>query len=419
MLDQSERIRLPEYAEILLKPKRYKVLYGGRGSAKSTSIGRLLLYKGRQQQIKCLCGREFQNSIRESVHSLLEDESKKIGLFDFYNFTNNSIVGKNGSEFIFNGIRMNINSIRSMNGLTDLWLEEAQSVSQNSWDTLIPTIRTPNSEIWVSFNPDSADDPTFNMFCNKDGSPRDRDDAFIQRVNWDDNPWFPDVLKTEKDSLYKVNPELAEHVWGGEVRSHSDAQIFKNKWVVRAFEPQKHFDGPYFGADWGFSVDPCVLLKAYIDRKSREILIRKAAFVRGREAEISNLKYTWDQIPESRRYVIRADNSRPETIAYMCKEGFRVMPAEKWQGSVEDGIEWLKSWTIVIHPECESGIIENGTRHPYGMITEAKNYSYKVDRLTQDVLVDIVDTYNHGWDAVRYALEPMIKSGSIGTFQVL
>lgn len=419
-MSASSRIKLPDYAKIFRKPKRYKVLYGGRGSAKSYTIARLLLAIGAQKRIRCLCAREFQNSIADSVHKLLSDQAKEIGLQEFYKVTESSIIGKNGSEFIFKGIRMNVNSIRSMVGLTHVWLEEAQSISQNSWDTIIPTIREDDSEIWVSFNPDSADDPTFRMFCNPDGTPRDRDDAFILKVNWNDNPWFPEVLKKEMTELYKVNPELAGHVWGGDVRSHSDAQIFKNKWIVRAFEPLPTYDGPYFGVDWGFSVDPTCIVKCYLDLHKNELLVRNAVYIRGREAELQNLKYTFNQISDLRKRVLRADSARPDTIAYMSQQGFNIEGAEKGPGSVEHGIEYLKCFNqIVIHPDCESGIIENGNKVPYGLVTEAKNYSYKVDRLTQDVLTDVVDAYNHGWDAIRYALEPMIKSNSIGLLQVL
>lgn len=411
-------IEIPQYAETLLSPMRYKVLYGGRGSGKSYTIARLLLSEGIRKKKRVLCAREYQNSISDSVHKLLTEQIHVLGFSRLYDYNDHSITGKNGTEFVFKGIRNNVNSIRSMVGLTDVWIEEAQSISQNSWDVLIPTVRESGSEIWASFNPDSQDDPTFKMFCNPDGSPKKRDDAFVINVNWYDNPWFPDILRKEKDELYKTNPELAEHVWGGECRSHSDAQIFKNKWVVREFERQAHYDGPYFGADWGFSIDPCALVKIYLDVPKRELLFRNAVFTRGREAELQNIKYTWQQVPESQKYIIRADSSRPETIQFMCREGFNVLPAEKWHGSVEDGIEWLKTWTIVIHPDCESGIIENQNRIPYGLITESKNYSYKVDRLTQDVLTDMVDSYNHGFDAARYALEPMIKTG-IGSFQVL
>lgn len=399
---------LPDYAEKLFEPRRYKVLFGGRGSSKSYTIARSLLELGWKQKIRVLCAREFQNSITESVHFLLRQEITEIGLDYFYTVTDSSILGVNGTEFIFKGIRHNINSIKSMAGITHVWLEEAQSVSQLSWDVLIPTIREENSEIWVSFNPENDDDPTYKMFVTKDGVPNNRKDAIVLKVNWTDNPWFPEILKKEKDYLYEVNPDLAEHVWGGACRSHSDAQIFKRKCIVREFEPEECFDGPYLGADFGFSVDPSTLVKIYLDlRPDRmELLIRHAKF--GYGVEIDDLPEMYDSVPGSRDAMIYADCARPETISYLARQGFAIEGCEKWKGSVEDGIEWLKMFKkIVIHPECTE------------MIVESKNYCYKVDRLTQKVLTDIVDAYNHGWDAARYAMQPLIMAGGSSVFDVL
>ncbi len=217
--------------------------------------------------------------------------------------------------------------------------------------------------------------------------------------------------KREKNYLFKVNPDLALHVWEGHCRTHSDSQIFKGKWEVRDFEIEEHFDGPYLGADWGFSRDPTVITKSYLDLKKNYLYIRYAKF--GYGVELPDLPKMFDQVPESRKFKIRADNSRPETISYIRKykendedkrPRFDIEGALKWKGSVEDGVEWLKGFKIIIHPSCEE------------MIKEAKNYSYKTDRLTKDVLTDIVDAFNHGWDSIRYAFQPMISSGIIGDF---
>ena len=403
------KLQIPRYALALLNlARRYKILAGGRGSGKSYAIADCLLLLGSKQKIRVLCAREFQNSITESVHYLLRQEIDRLGLNHLYSITNQSIVGTNGTEFIFKGIRSNIDSIKSMAGITHVWIEEAHSISQFSWDVLIPTIREPGSEIWCSFNPDKDTDPVYTMFFTKDGYIKERDDAYVEIVNWMNNPWFPDVLKAEKDHLYRVNPDLADHVWGGNCRSHSDAQIFRHKWEVRAFEDEGHFYGPYFGADFGFSTDPSTLVKLYIDRRDglSFLYIRYAIF--GQGIEIDNLPAFYDKVPESRGFKIRADNARPETISFIGRQGFDIEAALKWPGSVEDGIEWLKIFDkIIIHPDNPE------------MIEEAKNYSYKVDRLTADVLTDVVDAYNHGWDAIRYACQPMISAGSISMFDVL
>lgn len=396
-------VQLPKYAKKLLQDKRYKVLYGGRGSAKSYTVARLLLLKASNQVRRVLCAREFQNSINDSVHHLLAQEIEKLNLGHFFNITNSSITGINGSEFIFKGVRHNAQSIKSISSLTDLWVEEAQTVSQSSWQVLIPTIREEGSEIYVTFNPDSENDPTYRMFVDPQGKPIERSDAVILKVNHNHNPWFPEVLRKEMNALYTNNPDLADHIWGGNIRSHSDAQIFKNKWAVQEFEKQEHWSGEYMGADWGFSQDPNTLVSCFIDPMSNTLFIRHARF--GYGTELNDIPNMYDLVPNSRQKIIRADNSRPETISHIKGMGFKIQAAEKWAGSVEDGITFLKNFSkIIIHPECTK------------MIEEAKNYSYKTDKLTGDVLSDIIDTYNHGWDAVRYALQPMIKNAKTGKF---
>lgn len=396
---------LPEFAEPLFLPYRYKVLYGGRGSAKSYSIAKTLLFFGLKKKEKILCAREFQNSISDSVMSLLEEQAKELKIDQFYSFSNSSIRGRNGTEFLFRGIRHNIQSIKSIPGITKCWIEEAQTVSQSSWDILVPTIRDNGSEIWVSYNPENEDDPTHKKFVT--GKPPE--DSYIRKVNWDQNKWFPDILRKEKDYQFATNPELAEHIWGGECRSHSDAQVFKGKYRVDYFEPQAHWVGPYLGADWGFSKDPTTLVEVWIDNTERNIYIRREAhsgqWLEDRKKKHPNAIFDieliptlFEKVPSSRTRKIRGDSSRPETISFVARKGFQIEGAKKWAGSVEDGIEFIKSFReVIIHPDCPR------TKE------EFKNYSYKVDRLTQDVTSDIIDAWNHCIDAIRYALEPLIS----------
>ena len=398
-------IDLPEFALPLFEPYRYKVFYGGRGSAKSYSIARALLIQGAQGKHKILCAREFQNSISDSVYSLLEGQAEAIGIHNFYEFKRDAIYGKNGTEFLFKGVRHNINSIKSIPGITKCWIEEAQTVSQSSWDILIPTIREDGSEIYVSYNPDNESDPTHQKFVMQTPP----DSSYIMKVNFDQNPWFPEVLKAEKNHMYLTNPDLAEHVWGGECRSHSDAQIFKGKYRLDSFEPLPHWQGPYMGADWGFSNDPTCIVELWIDMSEMNLYVRRDASSKKFQDEMKkqNLKFVFDmndiatlfdKIPAVRRTKIRADCSRPETIKFVEGKGFIITGASKWSGSVEDGIEFIKSFRqVIIHPDAKE------------TYEEFKNYSYKVDRLTQDVTTDIIDAWNHCIDSIRYALEPMIK----------
>lgn len=238
---------MPQALAGLMKPARYKVTYGGRGGGKSFTIASWLDIYGVKRPIRVLCAREYQVSIRDSVHRLLADRIAALGLSQFYTVTQTSIIGTNGTEFIFKGLHHNAQEIKSMEGVDICWVEEASSVSAESWDVLIPTIRKPGSEIWLSFNPLSPDDATWTRFV-KNPPPG----AWVQKVLYSDNPWFPAVLDEERRHLQEIDPELYQHIWLGEPRTISDAQVFKGRYLVQEFETPK--DARFFqGADWGFA----------------------------------------------------------------------------------------------------------------------------------------------------------------------
>ena len=384
------RVELPEKLQFLFQPSRYKVAWGGRGGSKSWGFARALLILASQSPKRILCTREYQNSIQESVLKLLADQIDLMGLSKHFTIYKNMIAGAHGSEFIFAGLKTDPRKIKSMEGVDICWVEEAEAVSEDSWQILIPTIRTPNSEIWVSFNPNQETDPTYKRFVVN--SPPG---AVVQEINWRDNPWFPEELRIEKDYLASVDVEAYEHVWNGLCRKHSAAQILNGKYVIRYFEPSEGWDGPYFGADFGFANDPNTLIKCWINDFS--LFIEHEVWGIGMEIDVMPEHY--DTIPGARDHVIRADCARPETISYLKRNGFGQMRSvNKWTGSVEDGIARLRAFKeIVIHPRCVH------------TAEEAKLYSYKTDRLTGDVLPEIVDKHNHCWDAIRYALQPVMK----------
>lgn len=373
---------------------RHIVLHGGRGSAKSHTIARYILIEAASKPTRILCAREFQNSIKESVIRLLTDviiEEKIEG----YEIFADKIVHRNGSELNFKGIKNNVDSIKSLEGYDICWIEEAHNISQRSLDILWPTFRKDGSFFIYSYNPNLEDDPIHQTFVANEPPPR----SLVLKVSWRDNPWFPEVLKEEKDYLFKVNPDKAMHVWEGECRSHSDAQIFKGKWTVRAFEIDESFGNAYYGTDWGFSTDPHFTTKSYI--KGRNLYIRKELVVKG--LELDDMPNALDQILDSRKDLNLADNARPETISMLKNKGFNIKAAKKWKGSVQEGIDFLLNFEkIIIHTECPN------------MADEAKNYSYRVDKVTGKVLTDIVDDYNHGWDSLRYAFDNMIRTRGVG-----
>lgn len=215
---------LPEKLEPLFRPARYKVLYGGRGGAKSWSIARALLILGAQTKLRILCAREFQSSIADSVHKLLTDQISDMGMSAFYAIEKATIYGINGTEFRFAGIRTNINAIKSFEGIDIAWVEEAANVSRASWMTLIPTIRKDGSEIWISFNPELETDETYQRFVVKPPS-----SAIVIPIGWQDNPWFPDTLRQEAEDLRTSNIDDYLHVYGGQCKHALEGAVFANE----------------------------------------------------------------------------------------------------------------------------------------------------------------------------------------------
>lgn len=213
----------PEKLRFLFEPKRYKVAFGGRGGAKSWSIARALLLLAAQKPLRVLCCREFQKSIKDSVHKLLSDQVKELGLEHFFTVQNTSIKGANGSEFFFEGLRHNVTGIKSYESIDLCWCEEAHLISKTSWETLIPTIRKENSEIWVSFNPELLEDETYQRFVV---NPPPAEMCTVVKVNWDDNPWFPEVLRQEMEQLRNRDQDAYLNVWEGHCREILEGAIY-------------------------------------------------------------------------------------------------------------------------------------------------------------------------------------------------
>ena len=223
----------PEKLSCLFEPdySRYRVLYGGRGGAKSWGIARALLIKAARQPLRILCAREFQTSIKDSVHKLLSDQIVSLGMQGLFEVTQNAIRGKNGSEFAFVGLKNNIANVKSYEGVDIAWVEEANTTSKLSWSTLIPTIRKEGSEIWVSFNPELETDETYQRFV---ANPPEN--AIVQKINWSDNPWFPETLRLEKDNLFVRDREAYNTVWEGMCRQTVDGAIFAKEMQQAEFE---------------------------------------------------------------------------------------------------------------------------------------------------------------------------------------
>ncbi len=378
----------------LFRPHRYKVYYGGRGSGKSFSVARALILIASRVQVRVLCCREIQNSIRDSSYQLLKDMVGRLGLETRFVFTDQEIrCPTTGSRFIFKGLLRNEQSVKSTEGIDICWVEEAQTVSEVSWEVLIPTIRKANSEIWVTFNPLNLDDPTTERFITNPPP-----EAYVRKVNFDENPHFPEALRREMEWDRKNDFEKYLHIWEGYPRTISDAQVFRGKYIVEAFPDDLHKKASrlFFGADFGFARDPSTLVRCFI--LDKKLYIDYEAY--GVGVEIDELPKLYRSVPLSDKWPIKADAARPETISYLANRcGFRIEAAKKWQGSVEDGIAYLKGFEkIVVHPRCKH------------TADEFRLYSYKVDKTTGDVLPVILDKNNHAIDAIRYGLDGYITT---------
>ena len=388
---QDIRISLPDKViPAVNTDKRYVVLYGGRGSSKSWSVADIFLLRGLEFPRRMLCTREIQSTIKDSVHKLLADTIDRRGLGWFYNVQRDAIIGKNGTLFIFKGLRHNVTEVKSTEGIDLCWVEEAQSVSQDSWDILKPTIRKPDSQIYITYNPENEEDPTDIEFRQKE-----REDALVINMNYWDNPFFPEVLRAEMEYDRRTDYDKYLWVWEGQYRKASEAQVFKGKYRVDEFEAPKSAEF-YYGADWGFSQDPTALIRCYVE--NTKLYIDYEAY--GVGVDIDETPQMFDSVPGARGNIITADSARPETISYMQKNGYsRMRSAKKGKNSVNDGVALLRSFEeIIIHPRC---------RHT---IDEFKMYSYKKDRITGEILPVIVDKHNHCIDALRYALESVNRT---------
>jgi len=378
------------FSDLLHICARYKTYYGGRGGGKSHNIAKALVCLAIEKKRRILCTREFQNSIADSVHRLISDQISLLALAELFNVTQTTITCKNGAQFIFKGLARSIQEIKSTEGIDICWVEEAQTVSERSWEVLIPTIREENSEIWISFNPESESDPTYKRFVLDPP-----DGAITKKINWSDNPYFPEVLERERLYMLRVDPEGYDHVWEGNCRVISDAQVFKGKFEVGVFdEPDATKTRLYYGADWGFSQDPTALVRCFIT--DNILYVSHEAY--GVGVEIDNLPKMFQQVPGAADWPIKADCARPETISHMRRRGFNISAATKWKGSIEDGIAVMRSFErIVIHERCKHAA------------EEFRLYKYKVDRQTEEILPVLEDKNNHIIDALRYALVGIIR----------
>jgi phage terminase large subunit len=401
---QPNRIFFPPKFRALFQKFRNKVFYGGRSAGKSWQISRAIILLADASRLRVLCTRQFQSSIRDSVHRLLSDQIQMLGLAPWFEITDKEIRSlRTGSELIFRGLHHNLQEIKSLEGVDICWCEEGQLISNDSYIALIPTIRKPGSEIWISFNVVDETDPTYQRFVVHPPP-----NSYVCKVNWNDNPYFSDTLNAEREYMLRTDPENYEWVWSGNPRVISDSIVFKGRYVIEAFEmPTNPMPQLRFGADWGFSNDPSVLILCWTTGEvgAEELWVFDEAV--SYKCEIDEIPALFDRIPGSRDWPIHADSSRPETISYVHRRGFNCQPADKWPNCVIDRIQHIKAYRqIHVHQRCKN------------LQQEFRSFSYKTDRVTGEILPVVIDRSNHSIDALGYAL-PIIGRGGLRIWELL
>lgn len=396
------KAEFPVKLQGLFQKSRYKVAYGGRGGAKSWGIARALLILGAKNPLRILCAREFMTSMRDSVHKLLCDQIEALGLIGFYEITQASIRGKNGTEFSFVGLKNNVANVKSYEGVDICWVEEAQTVSRLSWNVLIPTIRKEGSEIWVSFNPELETDETYQRFVVNPP-----EDAILIKINWSDNPWFPDTLRAEKDALKARDLEAYNQVWEGLCRQTVDGAIFAKEMQ------QAELDGritkvPYDATkpvhavfDLGWSDNTAIWFLQFVGMETR--LIRyiqdSQLTISAYLAHMQGFGYVYDTLwlpHDAENKTLAAQGRSIDDIVRAAGYKTQIMPRVPIVDSINAARTIFPNMWFD-REKCADGL------------ACLRHYRYEVDPETgQFSRNPLHDQYSHGADAFRY-IALMIK----------
>jgi phage terminase large subunit len=383
----------PNKLDFLFEPHRYKVAYGGRGSGKSWSMARALLIKAANEPTRVLCAREIQRSIKQSVHTLLNDQIQSLGLGQFYEVLETEIRGLNGSTFSFTGLATNtVESIKSFEGCDIVWVEEAQTVSKKSWDILIPTIRKPDSEIWVSFNPNIDTDDTYKRFVIEPP-----ENARVVKVNYTDNPWFPEVLEIERLHSIKTNPDY-ENIWLGECKAAVDGAIYSNE-IREAQEGNRITTVPYdpmmkvhvvMDLGWNDSMSVILCQKGISDLRVIGYIEDDHRTLDSYSAQLKNLPYNWGTmfLPHDGQSKDFKHGISAEEIMRKLGWDIRIVP----KADIESGIKLARmNFHRIYFDKSAQRLVEC-----------LKNYRRSINSATNEPGAPLHDEYSHGADAFRY-----------------
>jgi phage terminase large subunit len=390
----------PKKLKALSEPKRYKILYGGRGGAKSWGIARALLIKGTERPLRILCAREIQKSIGDSVLQLLNDQIQALGLTTFYQVQKTSIVGVNGTSLGFEGLKHNVHSLKSYEGADICWVEEAVTVSKSSWEILIPTIRKEGSEIWISFNPELEEDETYQRFVVN--PPKE---SIVIKLNWRDNPWFPEVLKQEMNELKERSEADYLNIWEGEPRSAVEGSIYEHE-LRQATEKGRITTVPYDQSkpvntywDLGHSDQTAIwfIQQMGFEYRVLEYYSNSHQNLKHYLDVLQSKDYTYGThyLPhDARAQQLAADKTVEQQVRDVLKNVIVVR-----QGRIQDGIQQ----TRLIFPHCwfDKEKCADG-------LSALRRYAYDKDMETGRISVNPKhDIWSHGADALRtFSMSP-------------
>ena len=387
-----------------LTQNRYDTIvwHGGRGSAKSEALALIGIAESYIDDGVILCAREIQKSIDDSLYSSIAHKINDMGLADDFLILRTKIHNlRTGAQFVFAGLKSNITNVKSITKLRVVLVDEAENVSQNSWDVIRPTPRYNHTRLYVVFNPRFENDPTWKEFV---ATPDEN--TLVVKINWRDNPWFPKSLERQRIRALRGDIGKYNWIWEGDFLRVSDRSILGRQLSVDYFDVDESYGHPYLGIDWGFSNDPNVIVECYV--RGNELYVRRCGIKRKVQLT-STAAWLSDKVPMVKQYPARADCARPETVSMVSNTLPMVKACKKWSGSIEDGVALMQTFEkIVIHPKACTNQDEQDE-----LIAELYGYSYKVinkDTPQEEVTASIEDKSNNVADAIRYALEPLIKN---------
>jgi phage terminase large subunit len=389
------KAQFPEAFAPLFEPHRYKVYWGGRGAAKSWAFARALLIQATKEPLRVLCCREVMRTISDSVHQLLVDQIKSLGLEAWFTPYEAYIEGRNGAMFTYAGLRQqDATKIKSYEGFDVAWVEEAHNVSKRSWDMLVPTIRADGSEIWVSFNPELDTDETYTRFVEDPP-----DDAAVRKVTYRDNPWFPAVLEKERLDMQRRSPDDYDHIWEGNPRTVVEGAIY-GKEVMRMVQERRYGRVPYDPArpvhriwDLGWN-DAMAIICVQRSHSAVSIIdYRQDSFKTYAEwiGEFDKLPYSWgeDWLPHDGEHKEpRTGKSAKQWLRGLGCRRVKIIPKLR----VEDGIRNARA----LFPRTYIDKTKAG-----GLMNCLKRYRRGVPESTGEPGAPVHDEYSHGADAFR------------------